>query len=385
MPKVKDVTIIGGGPAGLAAAIYNSRANLEPFVFGGAPYGGQLMLTSDVENYPGFDSILGPDLIEKMRAHAKKFGTTVVDKNITKLDLSKRPFELYTSEEKYQSKAVIITTGAKAIWLGLESETRLRGKGVSACATCDGFFFKDKEIAVVGGGDSAMEEALFLTKFASKIYIIHRRDEFRASQIMQDRVKKHPKIEILWNTEVEEVLGENKVEGVKIKKTPPVIPAEAGIQNKTGSPIGVGDDKRGTDDNNSEFRVLPVEGVFIAIGHKPDTDLFKGKIELDKKGYIVTSQVDALRKATSPRHPGVNLVSDRILNKKDSITSFQNDKDTARVGIRNFDYGYQSMTSVPGVFAAGDCVDHIYRQAGTAVGMGIAAAMEAEKWLEEKS
>ncbi|MEX1052231.1 MAG: FAD-dependent oxidoreductase, partial [Patescibacteria group bacterium] len=288
MSKVEDVIIIGSGPAGLAAAVYNSRASLNPLVFGGAPYGGQLMLTSDVENYPGFESVLGPELIEKMRAHAKKFGSNIIDKNITKVDFSKKPFELYSSEEKHLSKAVIITTGAKAIWLNLESETRLRGKGVSACATCDGFFFKDKEIAVVGGGDSAMEEALYLTKFASKIYIIHRRDEFRASQIMQDRVKKHPKIEILWNTEVEEVLGKEKVEGIKLKKTPPVIPAEAGIQSGLDphlhgdDKVGSGDDNGAVGDDKKEFRVLPVSGVFIAIGHKPDTDVFKGEIELDE-------------------------------------------------------------------------------------------------------
>jgi len=321
MANIEKIVIIGGGPAGLATAIYNSRANLKPLMFGGAPYGGQLMLTSDVENYPGFDSVLGPDLIEKMRVHAKKFGTNILDKNITKVDFTKKPFELYSSDEKYFSNAVIITTGAKAIWLGLESETRLRGKGVSACATCDGFFFKDKIVGVVGGGDSAMEEALFLTKFASKIYILHRRDEFRASQIMQDRVKNHPKIEILWNTEIDEVLGENKVEGIKLTGT----------------------------------RQLKVDGLFIAIGHKPDTDVFKGQIELDEKGYIVTSQVEALRRVSG------------LTSKK------------------NYDFKYQTMTSVAGVFAGGDCVDHAYRQAGTAVGMGIAAALEAERWLDLNS
>ena len=217
MANIEKIVIIGGGPAGLAASVYNARAGLSPLMFAGAPYGGQLMLTSEVENYPGFESILGPDLIEKMRLQAKKFGTKILDKNIIKVDFSKTPFEIYTSEEKYLTKSVNITTGAKALWLGLESETRLRGKGVSACATCDGFFFKDKVVAVVGGGDSAMEESLTLTRFASKVYLIHRKDVFRASQIMQDRVKKHPKIEILWETEVVEVLGENKVEEIKLK------------------------------------------------------------------------------------------------------------------------------------------------------------------------
>jgi len=381
MAKIENIIIIGGGPAGLAAAIYNSRAGLKPLMFGGAPYGGQLMLTSDVENYPGFDSVLGPDLIEKMRVHAKKFGTNILDKNITKVDFTKKPFELYSSDEKYFSNAVIITTGAKAIWLGLESETRLRGKGVSACATCDGFFFKDKVVAVVGGGDSAMEEALFLTKFASKIYLIHRRDEFRASQIMQDRVKKHPKIEILWETEVVEVLGENKVDGLIL----------------TGGGEGRAPDTRtvrhlststGGREISDRTRQIKIDGLFVAIGHKPDTDVFKEQIELDEKGYIVTSAV----KAVETNKFLINLISN--YSKKTTNT---NDQKTGKLeigdylgqleqlGIRNFDNNYQYMTSVNGIFASGDCVDHTYRQAGTAVGMGIAAAIEAEKWLEGNS
>ncbi len=303
MEKSK-VIIIGGGPAGLAAALYNGRAGLQPLVFAGSPPGGQLMLTSEVENYPGFETILGPELIEKFRAQVGKFGVKIIDQNILKVHLSGSPFTLSTVDKMYQADSVIIATGAKALWLGLESETRLRGKGVSACATCDGFFFRNKITAVVGGGDTAMEEALTLTKFASKIYLIHRRDSFRASKIMQDRVKKNPKIEIMLETEVVEVVGENRVEGIKLKSV------------KISS---------------NQLKSVKVDGLFVAIGHKPDTDIFKDQIEVDKKGYIITR-----------------------------------------------DY----LTSVKGVFAAGDCVDHKYRQAATAVGMGVAAALEVERYLE---
>lgn len=292
--KEENVIIIGGGPAGLAAAIYTSRANLNPLVFAGSPPGGQLTLTTEVENYPGFESILGPELVEKMRGHAKKFGARIVDKNVVRVDFLGKSHKTYTTNESYESHAIIIATGAKALWLGLESETRLRGKGVSACATCDGFFFKDKVVGVVGGGDTAMEEALTLTKFASKVYLIHRRDSFRASKIMQERVLKHPKIEIIWNATITEIVGANKVESVRLQ-------------------------------SENRFQTdLKLDGLFIAIGHRPDTDLLKGQIELDKKGYVVT----------------------RVNN------------------------DYPSMTSVKGVFAAGDCVDHLYRQAATAVGMG---------------
>lgn len=341
---VENVIIIGGGPAGLAAAVYTARANLNPLVIAGSPPGGQLMLTSEVENYPGFASILGPDLVEKFRSHAKKFGTRIVDRNVVKVDFAKRPFEIFLPNDArdvinhVSTKSVIISTGAKALWLNLSNEQRLRGKGVSACATCDGFFFKDKVVAVVGGGDTAMEEALFLTKFATKVYIIHRREQFRASKIMQERVFANKKIKIIWNTAIDDVLGEKKVEGLHLKH----------IHNQDGSskisPQVNSSSRLNRDSSNIHFRrnfdspssdeILNVNGLFLAIGHKPDTDIFKGQIELDEKGYIITKL---------------------------------------------------SMTNVPGVFAAGDCVDYVYRQAGTAVGMGIAAALEVERWLERRS
>jgi thioredoxin reductase (NADPH) len=327
--SIENVIIIGGGPAGLAAAIYNSRANLNPLLFAGSPPGGQLTLTSEIENYPGFESILGSELVEKMRNQAKKFGTRVLDENILKVDFSKRPFQVSTYEKTYQTKSVLIATGAKALWLGLESETRLRGKGVSACATCDGFFFKGKTVAVVGGGDTAMEEAMTLTKFASKVYVIHRRNEFRASKIMQEKVLKDSKVEVIWNAVVTDILGTSKVEGVTLLV------------------------------NGKEEKKLKVDGVFIAVGHKPDTDVFKRQIELDEKGYIITKD---------------RLAYDFLtLNK---ITQEKLDH------IRSETYHYGSATSVLGVFAGGDCVDYKYRQAATAVGMGVAAALEVEKYLE---
>lgn len=325
--NVENLIIIGGGPAGLAAALYAARANLQPLVFAGSPPGGQLMLTSDVENYPGFESILGPDLIEKYRAHVGKFGAQIRDENVSKASFKTYPFELQAQDLSYRAKSVIIATGASALWLGLESEQRLRGRGVSACATCDGFFFKDKVVGVVGGGDTAMEEALFLTKFASKVHIFHRRDAFRASKIMQDRVLDHPKIKVMWNTEVLEVLGDQKVEGVRLA----------------------------TDGKESNFKL---DGLFLAIGHKPDTDVFKDQIALDTHGYIVTSAIAAL---ANSKLKAQNLKLDQ------------------------FDFAYQMRTSVSGVFAAGDCVDFAYRQAGTAIGMGIAASLDAERWLESQS
>lgn len=326
MAEIENVVIIGGGPAGLAAALYTARANLKPVMFAGSPPGGQLTLTSDVENYLGFDSILGPELINKMRSHVEKFGVKIFDENVIGVEFNKTPFKVKSVDREVTAKSIIIATGAKALYLNLESEQRLKGKGVSACATCDGFFFKNKVVAVVGGGDTAMEEALTLTKFATKVYLIHRKDSFRASKIMQDRVLKHEKIEVIWSTEVVEVLGENKVEGLKLQSV-----------------------------SDKAQRDLKLDGLFLGIGHKPDTELFKDKIELDEKGYILTSAMAAL------------------VNSKSKVQSSKFDK---------FDFLFQTATNVNGVFAGGDCVDHVYRQAATAVGMGVAAALDVERWLE---
>lgn len=332
----QKVIIIGGGAAGLSAAIYLARAGLTPLVFAGSPPGGQLVLTSDVENFPGHESILGGQLIEQMRKQAIKFGAVIRNENVLSIKLGK--------EEKIvngvKAKAVIIATGARAIWMGLPSETRLRGKGVSACATCDGFFFKNKIVAVVGGGDSALEEALTLTKFASKVYIIHRRAEFRASKIMQKRVLEHEKIEVIWNAVVEEVLGQFKVEGLKLK-----------------TPEGQ--------------KMLKLEGVFVAIGHKPDTDLFKGQIEMDKRGYILTTSAVAME----------NLKFEILNLKSNNINS--SEINNLKLKIQEFDTTYSTQTSVEGVFAAGDCVDFVYKQASTAAGTGVQASLDAERWGEK--
>jgi thioredoxin reductase (NADPH) len=300
------VLIIGSGPAGLTAAIYAARANLEPIVLAGSAPGGQLMLTSDIENYPGFpDGIDGPELMAKFRAQAARFGTVFVDVDVERVDFSERPFRAWARGVEYTGRTVIIATGASALWLELESEQRLRGRGVSACATCDGFFFRDREIAVVGGGDSAMEEANYLTRFAHKVHLIHRRDGFRASKIMVDRTYAHPKIEVHTNTAIDEVLGDARVEGLRLRDT-----------------------------RSGERREMPIEGLFIAIGHKPNTDVFRDWLETDEKGYLVAH-----------RH---------------------------------------TYSRIDGVFIAGDVQDHRYRQAVTAAGDGCRAAIDAERWLEEQ-
>ena len=270
------LVIIGSGPAGLTAAIYAARANLEPIVLAGSAPGGQLMLTSDVENYPGFpDGIQGPDLMAAFRAQAERFGTRLMDVDIDKVDFSERPFRIWARGTEYRAQAVIVATGASALWLGLDSETRLRGRGVSACATCDGFFFKDREIAVVGGGDTAFEEATYLTRFATKVHLLHRRDTFRASKIMVDRALAHPKIDVHPNVAVEEVLGDEKVHGLVLRDT------------KTG-----------------DKQEMPIEGVFIAIGYEPNTAAFRDWLEVDEKGYLV------VRDETGSNIEGVFIAGD---------------------------------------------------------------------------
>ena len=304
----KKVIIIGSGPAGLTAAVYAARANLEPLVFEGSQPGGQLTITTDVENFPGFpDGIMCPELMDHMRKQAVRFGATCEYKTVTKTDFSNNPFKIWVNDDEYTADTIIISTGASARLLGLDSEKELMGYGVSACATCDGFFFKEKEVLVVGGGDSAAEEAIFLTKFASKVTIVHRRDEFRASKIMADRVLNNEKIDIMWNSAVEDIHGakDTGVTGVKIKDT-----------------------------ISGDLRDVSCDGIFMAIGHVPNTNIFKGQIDLDEKGYI-TTQPDT------------------------------------------------TNTNVSGVFACGDVQDQVYRQAITAAGTGCMSAIDAERWLEE--
>jgi thioredoxin reductase (NADPH) len=300
------VLIVGAGPAGLTAALYTARANLHPIVLEGAEAGGQLMLTTEVENYPGFPAgILGPELMGKMREQAQRFGAEFVTADATKVDLAGPPFRAWVEDVEYTGKALIVSTGAKAKMLGLPGERQYLGRGVSTCATCDGFFFRGRELAVVGGGDSALEEATFLTRFATKVTVVHRRDRLRASKVMQDRANANSKIEFAWNSVVEDVLGEQTVHGVRLRNL-----------------------------QDGSETVLPVSGVFVAIGHTPNTELFADQLELDEAGYIVT-----------PRPPS-------------------------------------TATNVDGVFASGDVVDHTYRQAVTAAGTGCAAAIDAERWLE---
>jgi len=300
------VIVIGSGPAGLTAAIYAARANLEPVVIAGKTPGGLLMLTTEVENFPGFpEGVLGPELMDRMTRQAERFGAKMVYDDATAVDFSSKPLKVHVGDRVYEGLSVIIATGASPRWLGLPSEEKLRGRGVSSCATCDAFFFKGMEVIVVGGGDTAMEESLFLTRFANRVTVVHRRDRLRASKILQERAFKNPKIQFIWDTVVEEILGEERVEGVRLRNV------------KTG-----------------EATNFKCGGVFIAIGHKPNTEIFKGQIEMDEKGYI------AMRD--------------------------------------------ESRTSVEGVFAAGDVHDHRYRQAVTAASAGCKAAMDAEKYLGEK-
>jgi len=308
MNEVRELVIVGSGPAGLTAALYAARADLRPVVIEGAEAGGQLMLTTDVENYPGFpDGILGPELMMKFREQAERFGAEFVTADVDRVDLSASPFGTWVGNTEYRSEALIISTGASARMLGLPSEARLLGHGVSTCATCDGFFFREKDIAVVGGGDSAIEEALFLTKFASHVTVIHRRDELRASKIMQDRAFANPKIDFKWNSVVTDVGGDGTVDVLHLRDTR-------------------------TDDASE----LDVGGLFVAIGHDPNTKLFDGQVVLDENGYVVLP------------HAG------------------------------------STLTSVNGVFAAGDVADHVFRQAVTAAGTGCMAAIEAERWIEAR-
>ncbi|MGE0615367.1 MAG: thioredoxin-disulfide reductase [Bacteriovoracia bacterium] len=305
MDKTESVTIIGTGPAGLTAAIYAARANLSPLCVEGTQPGGQLTITSDVENYPGFaKGIMGPELMTQFRDQAARFGTRFVQGDVQKVDLSRRPFTVeFADGRKTQTQTLIIATGASAKWLGIPSEKKLQGKGVSACATCDGFFFKNQDVAVVGGGDSAMEEATFLTKFAKSVLLIHRREEFRASKIMIDKARANSKIKFLLNSGIEEILGKQGVTGIRVKNF------------QTGA----------TQD-------IPLHGVFMAIGHVPNTHLFKSVLKMDDTGYLVVE-------------PGT------------------------------------TRTNIPGVFAAGDVADHVYRQAVTAAGTGCMAALDAERFL----
>jgi thioredoxin reductase (NADPH) len=307
MTDIHDVIVLGSGPAGFTAALYAARANLAPLVLKGLEAGGQLMLTTDVENYPGFaDGILGPELMEQMEKQAERFGAQVLPVHVTNVDLSSRPFGVWAGDQEWRAKTLIVSTGASAKWLDVPGEEKLRGRGVSACATCDGFFFRDRELIVVGGGDTAMEEATYLTKFASKVTIVHRRHAFRASPIMVDRALANPKVEVIWDSVVEEILGEDAVTGVQLR-----------------------------DVKTDERRTMRTDGVFMAIGHTPNTGLFEGQLEL-KGGYIMVKE---------PR----------------------------------------TNTNVEGVFAAGDVTDTIYRQAVTAAGQGCKAAIDAERLLEAEA
>ena len=305
---VRNVIVIGSGPAGFTAALYTARADLEPLVLKGLEAGGQLMLTTEVENYPGFaDGIMGPELMDQMEKQAQRFGAEILAVHVTEVDLSSRPFLVKAGDQVWRAKTLIIATGATARWLGIPGEEKLRGRGVSACATCDGFFFRDRELLVVGGGDTAMEEASFLTKFASKVTIVHRRDAFSASKVMQDRVFANEKIDVMWNTVLDEIVGDDAVTGAVAR-----------------------------DVVTGETRTVAADGVFMAIGHDPTTGLFRDQLAVDENGYLVVHEPS-------------------------------------------------TETEVPGVFAAGDVTDHIYRQAVTAAGQGCKAAIDAERFLTDEA
>lgn len=310
MESVENVIIIGSGPAGYTAALYAARASLNPLLFAGFQPGGQLMITTDVENYPGFpEGVMGPEMMELFRKQAERFGTKIAYEHVTKVDFSERPFKVWVGDTLHLARTIIISTGASAKWLGIEGEQHFGGYGVSACATCDGFFFKNKEVIVVGGGDTAMEEANYLTRHCSKVYLVHRRDSFRASKIMQDRVLSNPKVEVIWNTVIDEILGENE----------PVRKVKAARLRNI---------------ETDEVRDLPIDGVFVAIGHKPNSDLFVGQLDMDDVGYLVPQP------------------------------------------------GTFTKTKIPGVFIAGDVADSYYRQAVSAAGTGCMAAIDAERFLE---
>jgi thioredoxin reductase (NADPH) len=301
----EDIIIIGSGPAGLTAALYAARGGNNPLVLEGSQAGGQLMLTTEVENFPGFpDGLLGPELMERMRKQAERFGARLFTVDVSQVDLTSYPYTVWTGADSYTAKSIIISTGASAMWLGIPGEERLLGRGVSSCATCDGFFFRNQELIVVGGGDTAMEEALFLTTFASKVHLVHRRDAFRASAIMAKRAVEHPKINVIWDTVLEEVLGDEEVTAVRMRNV-----------------------------KTNEVSEMPISGVFVAIGHKPNTELFAGALEMNDVGYLILESSS-------------------------------------------------TATSLDGVFAAGDVADPVYRQAITAAGTGARAAIDARRWLE---
>lgn len=328
MSEVHKVIIIGSGPAGWSSAIYTSRAMLKPLVFAGEKSGGQLINTTEVENYPGFaKGVMGPELMMQMREQASRFGAEIIDKNVTKVDFSQKPFVVWSGEEEHKAETVVVATGAEAIMLNVSGEEKLLGRGVAVCAVCDAAFYKEKTTFVVGGGDAAIEDALALTRHARKVFMIVRRDEFRASKVMQQKVESNNKIEIMWNTEVKEIMGEQKLEKIKV------------VNNKT-----------------NEERELPADGIFLAIGHKPSTEIFKDQLTLDKKGYVLT------------RIPFSKQGDEMAMNHLDE----------------NGLVDYPTMTSVDGVFAAGDVMDFRYQQAVVAAGHGAMAGLDAERYYRTK-